>query len=663
MATLTELTGPLPKPARADAYLQTGNHYVGFPRIARADAAVHGVNVVHRGLNGLVEWCGSRIGGEPAEPLLRMAVRGGPERSVQPELDWQRVDGWFPRFRTRVGAVRVTGTICAPGGVDPLVRGAVLIVELANDGIMEQTLHVALEGCWRWTLLSMLTPRPLRGDNRLLRHGGLDALVLESGEGGAGAALAICEAWHGLARAAVPAASGIEVGAVATELVPLGAGEEVAVPNGTELRFRLGREVRIAARKRIAVAYHIGVAPERDGAAATAAALRRLGHEELLHLGRLDLARLSRRSKDPEFGALLNRNLLFNYYTSVARAVDDDLLYPVLSRSLAHGPTAVAGERTMLLWSLPAIALADRALARETLIRAFEQYSARAGEQWKYLDGALLAPGVQLDQVCAYVIALDRYVTEAEDDTVLDEPLVQDVLREVDETLYSLLDREVFLCATELLPSGEAPDHAYTTFGNVLAWHVARALPRLLRRYPDEPPPRFASPAADEISAAIWQRCTAEVEGVPVLGYSTDLHGSVAIYDDPEGSLALLPYYGFCDADDPIWTNTMDLLRSPTYPLWLHGSPVPGLARRSTPRIARLAALCADLLGPRADAALATLGQLQLPDGVAADGYDPDTGEAAAGEAAPPLAGFLAWCLDYALERRVAALATNGQRR
>jgi uncharacterized protein len=661
-ATPPEPLVPPPPLADPDAYSQTGNHYLYFPRIERADASIHAINVVHRGLNGLVEWTAERSAFAAGEPLLRLRVSGGPDRVIAPTLEWQRVDGWLPRFRTRVGPLRVSGTICAPGGVDPLIRGGVIVLELVNDGLMEQSCEVALEGAWQWTLLSILTARPLRGENRLLHMAGPDALVLEAGEGGAGAALALCEAWYG-ARGALTPGGGVLASVAGADLAPLGPGEEIAAPNGAPLRFRLGRQLRIESRRRITAAFYVGVAPERDGAAATAAALRRLGPEELLHLARLDLARLGRRSRDPEFGPLLSRNLLFNYYGSVARAVDDDLIYPVLARSAAHGGTAVVGERAMLLWSLPALTLLDRALAREALIRAFEQYSARAGEQWKYLDGAVLSPGVQLDQLCAYVLALDRYIAQTEDDSVLDEPLVQDVLREIDEALYSLLDREVFLCATDLLPSGDSPDHGYTTYGNVLVWLVARALPRLWRRYPDEPPPRFFENAADEISAAIWQRCTAEVDGVPVLGYSSDLAGQVAIYDDPEGSLALLPYLGFCDADDPIWTNTMELLRSPAYPLWLHDRPFPGLATRGAPGCGRLAALCGDLLGPHADGALALLRRLRLPDGVAAEAYDPDTGEAVGGRYAPALAGFLAWTLDQALQRRASAVVTNGQRR
>jgi uncharacterized protein len=214
--------------------------------------------------------------------------------------------------------------------------------------------------------------------------------------------------------------------------------------------------------------------------------------------------------------------------------------------------------------------------------------------------------------------------------------------------LFSLLHPEAFLCGGEMLPSGEPADHEFQSYGNVLAWAYASALPRIRRAHPDEPPARFDG-AGPEIAAAIWQRCTADIDGSPVLGYSSDLEGGVAIYDDPDGSLALLPHLGFCGADDPIWADTMELLRSPRYPLWIHNVPFPGLAGRSAPGVPRMAGLCAELLGPRAAAALDVIRRLPLHGGIAAEAYDAHTGEPAAAPFAAAHAALLAWSLDHAL--------------
>ncbi|NIQ55531.1 MAG: hypothetical protein GWN71_19870, partial [Gammaproteobacteria bacterium] len=156
--------------------------------------------------------------------------------------------------------------------------------------------------------------------------------------------------------------------------------------------------------------------------------------------------------RDAALGALFNRNLLFHTFFAIGRALDDDRLYPVVSRSPLCGTAAVFRERDALLWGLPALQLADPALAREALLRALEQFSHRPGGRSHYLDGGLLSPSFALDQFCAYVVALDRYVRETRDEGILDEAVVAEVLVEHDDLLLDRLHPEVLLAATELLP-------------------------------------------------------------------------------------------------------------------------------------------------------------------------------------------------------------------
>ncbi|NIQ55530.1 MAG: hypothetical protein GWN71_19865 [Gammaproteobacteria bacterium] len=133
-------------------------------------------------------------------------------------------------------------------------------------------------------------------------------------------------------------------------------------------------------------------------------------------------------------------------------------------------------------------------------------------------------------------------------------------------------------------------------------------------------------------------------------GPPTSRGREAAVYDDPEGSLSLLPFLGFCDADDPVWSNTVDLLRSPRNPFWLADRAHPGLASRTRPGRASLAALCADLLGPRRGEAIRILRDLALDAGIAGGSYDPDTGKVDGERHHAALAGFLAWALWRAVE-------------
>jgi len=615
----------------------TGNHFISFPAIDPRTGAVHALNVLHRGLNGLIEWRGERTG---AEPLLapELAVDGAPVPLV--DVVWERVERWMPTFSCETSGLRLQATLCAPGGQDPALRGAVYRFQIENRGDVERSVVLALRGVLRWAIHTVASERPLAGDNRATIGEAVRGLALESGMPGAGAGFAIT-------------ASGDEVRYLAgtgdaptAELAP---GTEVAAPNGVPLSFRVVRTVRLGPRGRATVSFFLGVGPERDGALRAAAYLRELGADEVIRIGRLELARITRRVKDARLGTVFNRNLLFNYFFAVGRAIDDDRYYPLSSRATDGHRGAAVSEREALLWTVPALTIADPELAREVLLRTFEQYSHRPGQRARYLDGGILAPGFALDQFCAYVLALDRYTAETRDDSLRHDGLIQDVLRELDAALLDRLHPEVTLASTWVLPSGERAQLPYTTYGNVMAWALADALERLWVPRDDQDRPRLSG-AADEIASAIWRYCTAEVAGLRVLAWATDLEGEIAIYDDPAGSLALLPSLGFCDPDDPIWVNTMELLRSDEYRFWLGQAPAPGLARAARPDEAHLAALCADLLTDvHRDRALDTLRRLELDADLACETYNPETARPRAGRRHAAVAGFLAWSLWHAL--------------
>ena len=61
-------------------------------------------------------------------------------------------------------------------------------------------------------------------------------------------------------------------------------------------------------------------------------------------------------------------------------------------------------------------------------------------------------------------------------------------------------------------------------------------------------PSKFFSP--------ILEHCVVQGPNGPYYAWSTDLEGHTDVYDEPPGSLLLLPYLGFCALDDPAYQNT-----------------------------------------------------------------------------------------------------------
>jgi hypothetical protein len=631
----------------------TGNHYLCLSRVARGRPAIHGINVLHRGLNGLLEWRATAAPDPDAAPLLAPIVREGGRTHALTGVAWEAIDRWIPRFTADAGPdLTLTGTLIAPTGYDPALRGAIVRLDIENRGAAERRIEVGLEGRWAFSMHCVATERPLLVPNRLAaRPGARPGIVLEAGAEGRGAAVAIVLA---------AGTGSVAIGRGDDAAAPVGEPTELAAGQGEPLAYQLTRPLTLRPRRRASVTFAIGAAPERDGALATATDAGRTDADTWLQHARLDLARIVRRGEDGVLSDLLNRNLAFVYACGVARAIDDDRLYPVASRSPDHGPCAIVHEAPVLQGTLPAITLAAPWLGRELLMRMLELYSDRAGQALRYVDGGVFSPGFALDGFCSYVLALDAYIEATGDASVQDDPLVQDVLREMDEVLWGQLHADAFLCRTERTPSGEPADLPYLAWSNVLAWRFCGALDRLWRASPGEPPARFRG-GADDMRAAFWQHFVVDHGGVRVIAGAIDLAGAASIYDDPAGSLIQLPALGFCDADDPLWTDTMELLRSTEYPLWHGEAPFPGLSGRRDGTAASLAALCAAMRGQGRADATRVLRSLDLPGGLAVRAYDTTTGRAARGPYAAAEAGLLAHTL-LAGGRKDGATRGNGRK-
>ncbi|CAN5682381.1 hypothetical protein BH23GEM9_BH23GEM9_13650 [soil metagenome] len=612
----------------------TGNDYVSIPSLYPS-GAVDGINVLHGGMAGLVEWTGDA---EASLLTPQIRVDGTPVAWTHPQ--WRRLDRWIPTCTVSLTEdVLLTLTVCAPGGY-PAARGFLLRFDIDNRGRRPVDVAVAIELWWRWSRHWIATGRPLPGGNRLSQDAAIT--VLET-DGGRGPALAIACTHSPIIRFGAPGEEGAEAA------------------NGTLLTASVEQRFTATPQRRATACFYMGAGRERDGALTSASALRRKGADPWVRQARMELSHILRAGQDHRWGDMLNRNLLFNRYFAMGRGIDDDQLYLLRSRSTRCPAPATFNEREALLWTIPALAVTEPGIAREALFRVLDLFSERSGEYQRYIDGGAFDTAFALDQLLLYPWAIDHYVRITEDASVLDEPLVRQITVEADAALYMRLHLQHMLCSTELLPSGDPADHPYTTYSNALLRSFCDSLSRL---WPgngngNDMPANFDG-AAKEVAAAVWQHLVTDLSGDSVFASSASLDGDAAVYDDPLGSLAMLPFFGFCTNDDPAWLATMEFLRSPRYPLWRDGA-IPGLAGRGDAGRARLAALCADLLGPRSQDALDRLLRIRLPRTLAAGTYDVDSGDVTEPDHAA-LAGFLAWTLIRAAETREGGRNTKKRR-
>jgi len=387
-------------------------------------------------------------------------------------------------------------------------------------------------------------------------------------------------------------------------------------------RFTLHQELVLGPGERDSVAFHIAAGPERDGAEATVAVMRRRGWSDLLRVTRDTLQSLEQTVGHDGIDRLVNRNLLFAMFYGVGRALDDAHYYLVRSRAPWNGRGVTVRDWDALALTLPAIQLADDALARELLLRACELHGYAPGHGVHYLDGTIFEPGFSLEGAASFALATDRYIRETGDDQIVDEPAVADALYATWDDLAERRDEHVPLYGTEVTLSGDVAPLPFTLHGNAV---VAQALDVLRRTLDEENASGVEDP--ETVRAALRRHFATEHEGKVTFAAAIDLAGHVHTDDDPAASAYWLPLYEAVERHDSVYRRT-----------------VRGIGEE--PHF--LAQQCARLLGPDTAAVLQWLRRAPLDNGIAAEIVDAD-GRAVANGGDAAVAGLLAWSAWYAV--------------
>lgn len=589
-----------------ERYLPTGSEQVSLPRVNEINAGVEDLTFLHMASRGLIDLRGGQL-----EPLMRPFVA---QQGVEAELggfEWSRLGYWYPRFAARAGALGLEGVILTPVGE----RGFGYRLRLTNNGAETVETAFGLRGQTGSAWHCVNVDKPIEGALNCYVSGWSGLPVFEQMCGVPLFALApICE------------------GECRAEFEPAGEG----------WLWRLERTVRLAPGESAEFTAWWGLGLEEVSAVTSARELQRRGWDWEL---RRSLAWLVQRSLDlgdEALTRLYNTNLLFCIFFSTGRTLDTEELVLVTSRSPRYYVSAAYWDRDSLLWSFPAVLDADAALAREMLGYVFGRQRRNIGVHSRFIDGTVLEPGFELDELMAPVLALERYVDATGDRSVLADP---DVLRGIDGILKKLDAERAEDCElyeTFLQPTDDERVYPYITYDNVLVWRALRALGRLFER------PELTE-RAERVRRAIYDNCIFD----GAFAWSVDLAGGHDVYDEPPGSLLLLPYYGFCAWDDPVYLKTAEMIRSPDYTYSFAGCEIAEIGCPHAPH-PWLLSIGNSLLCGRSGEALEHLRRTRLDNGIACESVDEHTGECTTGEAFATCAGFICHALRRAIggERR-----------
>ena len=589
-----------------ERYLPTGSEQVSLPRVNEINAGVEDLTFLHMASRGLIDLRGGQL-----EPLMRPFVA---QQGVEAELggfEWSRLGYWYPRFAARAGALGLEGVILTPVGE----RGFGYRLRLTNNGAETVETAFGLRGQTGSAWHCVNVDKPIEGALNCYVSGWSGLPVFEQMCGVPLFALApICE---GECRAEFESA-------------------------GEGWLWRLERTVRLAPGESAEFTAWWGLGLEEVSAVTSARELQRRGWNWELRRSLAWLAQRSLDLGDEALTRLYNTNLFFCIFFSTGRTLDTEELVLVTSRSPRYYVSAAYWDRDSLLWSFPAVLDADAALAREMLGYVFGRQRRNIGVHSRFIDGTVLEPGFELDELMAPVLALERYVDATGDRSVLADP---DVLRGIDGILKKLDAERAEDCKlyeTFLQPTDDERVYPYITYDNVLVWRALRALGRLFER------PELTE-RAERVRRAIYDNCIFD----GAFAWSVDLAGGHDVYDEPPGSLLLLPYYGFCAWDDPVYLKTAEMIRSPDYTYSFAGCEIAEIGCPHAPH-PWLLSIGNSLLCGRSGEALEHLRRTRLDNGIACESVDGHTGECTTGEAFATCAGFICHALRRAIggERR-----------
>ena len=590
-----------------ERYIPTGNEMISLPKINEQTAGIEDFTYLSMQHKGMIE-----VRGNVDTPLIQPFVRVGDTELPLTDPQWSRDRYWIPSLQARAGSCRFHMTILTPLGE----RGFALRLSLTADE--DAAVTWGLRGCWGGSWHCVNEDKKLDGTPRCYRSGWNNSLIFDFRCGAPFFAFApMCDQetddrFHE------------ESGAI---YYALSHQEKVPAGNTRELTF------------------YWGLGFEEVAAATSAKEMLRRGWDWEYRRTTAWLEKRIRRMSTEKLTEVYNTNLFFCLFYSTGITLDTEELVCVTSRSTRYYVSAAYWDRDTLLWAFPAILDANCDLAEQILHYVFGRQQRNLGIHSRYIDGTVLEPGFELDELMAPLIALEAYVVQTGHRAILEEHSIQKGIARILSTLETMRHPDIPLYETFLQPTDDEIVHPYLTYNNVLVWRAMRALANLY-------PQKYGSLAhrAQAVREAVYAHCVFHDDtGRSYFAWSVDLKGQHNVYDEPPGSLQLLPYYGFCDKDDVIWNTTVSMIRSSAYAYGFAGQPIAEIGCAHAP-YPWLLSLCNSLLCGHAEQAFRELEIMGMDNGVACESVDPVTGQCMTGAAFATCAGFLCHSMKIAQE-------------
>lgn len=582
-------------------YLATGNDYISIPSITEK-GEIEAVNIILDSTRSLLDFRGGYL----IEPFIAV-------ESQNINLEFQKSGYekcWIPVFEFEDTKISSCIKIISPKGYKGFVYG----ITIKNTTNAALKIKCGVSGSWDESTATVFHTKKLDCIKDIFMHQWTNSIILE------------------IRGAATLAALGVS-------------GE-----NGSSLKFNrenmsyeISNEILLSPSEEKTLYYYYSVNLEQDGAGTTNIDLRRRGGDKLYleeskwltnHIINLENTILSEK---------VNRNLFFAYFYSIGYTLDTEEQVLLTSRSHKYYVSAAFWGRDSLLWSFPAIMMVDKDEASKVLMTCFTRYLKNAGIHSLYINGSVLYPGFELDELAAYVVALDEYIEWTGDTKIMNTNEIGRGLLYILKELKKWYSPEYGLYKTELDPSDDPVTYEYLIYDNVL---VFRALSFLSKHG------YVNIEDVDRLKASIEKYGIIEGPFGKMFAWATDCKNNHEIYDDPPGSLTLIAYYGFCHRDDEVYKNTLKWIYSPNNEYYYKTEQFETTGCLHTP-FPWLMGICNYLLVFRDEERIKMIEKLELDNGFACESFDGNTGILKTGGAFATCAGFFGYTMMKTLKKPI----------
>ena len=587
----------------------TGNEVVSLPEIRESDGAILSMTLLYMRYKGMIS-----LTGNEDTPLFKPFIKKNGLNCGLSNLKWSRHCHWIPSFDITVSDIHIDGVILAP----LKERGFIYSFNLKNMAEEAINVEAGLVGMWSHAIHEINESKEIDANK----------VLYQSNWNKGSYCFDLKDSFTILSFAPMPE-DGMTSNASYNE-------------NGIEYCF--GKEVTLAPGEEKRINYYFGLGFEEVAAITSAKEMYRRGFDYEFKTTVEWLQKRIKKAEDENIEKILNQNLFFNFFFATGKTLDTEELVLVTSRSPRYYVSAAYWDRDSLLWSFPSILMADSEYARKMLDYVFTTQIKNIGIHSRYIDGTVLEPGFELDELCAPLLALYNYIKQTGDYDIVNAPEYKKGIDNILSTLDEHRHDNIELYDTFLQPTDDMIVHPYLTYDNILVWRIFRNLAEIYEAIGDTNKNVQFLKRAEAVRNAIFENCIVEYMGKKIFAWSVDLEGNFNIYDEPPGSLLLSAYLGFCSYEDEVYINTVNKIKDPSYAYSFAGCNIADIGCEHAPH-PWILSLCNSLLCGQKEHVRQALMKTNMDNGIACESVNEHTGECETGAAFATCAGFLAYAL------------------